>query len=129
MPKKETIKTRNSGTMTEAAFFAMIKNSLRKLSLRWIPMKQALELAQRPSEHENKLLKYEYQCAKCLNWFPKKDVEVDHIIPCGSFKAYEDIGNYVRNMLPENASSFMVLCKEHHLNKSLEEQGKQRNTR
>lgn len=101
-------KTRNAGTWTESAFKSFIRSMLRKGSFRWVPRKQALLAARRKSQSTNKLLKWEFQCAECGEWFPQKQVAVDHIEPCGSI---EDLNEFVARMYPEDPKAFQVLCK------------------
>lgn len=71
----------NGGTMTNSAFFGMLRATFRKASRWWIPVKQCKELAKRKSQSSNKRLKWEYKCADCGNYFPEKGISVDHIIP------------------------------------------------
>lgn len=114
MPKVKALKTRNGGTMTEAQFYSKLSNCLRRTFRWWIPMKIALDRARRNSQSSNKRLKFEYCCAHCGNWFPRKDVQIDHIIPCGTLRSLEDIAEVIIKMTPETPDSFQVLCKPDH---------------
>lgn len=119
---KKVIKTRNGGTMTEAQYFGKLRSSLRRSFRWWIPMKQALDAAKRTSENKtNKRLKFEYQCAKCGNWFPRSGVEIDHIEPCGSLLSLTDLVEFVEKLTPENPDAYQVLCKDDHKQKTQEE--------
>ena len=51
--------------------------------MKWPPKFEALRRAQRPSQSDNKKLKWEYQCAHCLTWNRGDNVSVDHITPWG----------------------------------------------
>lgn len=112
MAKTKIQKTRNGGTMTEAQYFGKLRSTLRRAFMWWIPMKQALEVAKRPSQNSlNKRLKFEYQCANCGEWFPRKEIHVDHVVPCGSLNTYDDIAQFVQNLTPEHADAYQILCK------------------
>lgn len=112
-------KTRNANTMTEAQFFQKIRHALRNAFRWWVPMQRALQKAGRPSQSANKRLKTEYQCAICKGWFPRTQVQIDHIHPCGSLNNYEDIPQFIKNLTPESVDSFQVLCKPDHKAKTL----------
>lgn len=117
----KVVKTRNAGTMTESQYFSKIRSILRSGFRYYKPMAIALENASRPYKGLNKRLKKEYQCAKCKEWFPRKEVEIDHLIPCGSLKCYDDIVPFIKNLTQEDPKSYQILCKPDHLNKTLEE--------
>lgn len=104
--------------MTEAAFFGKIRSSLRSAFRYWIPAKQALDRASRPYKGPNKRLKKEFQCAICKNWFKRADVEIDHIVGCGSLKDWNDLIPFIQRLTPENTDAFQVLCRVDHLTKT-----------
>ncbi len=84
-------------------------------------MALALEKAKRPARSLNKKIRFEYQCAICENYYVRTKVEVDHIVPCGSLKSYQDVAIFIERLTPEDVSAFQVLCKECHLKKTNEE--------
>lgn len=131
--RKKAPLVRNANTMTEAEFWQKIRYSLRKAFRFWNPMQQALKKASRPSQSSNKKLKYEYQCAKCQKWFPRTQVQIDHIIPCGSLNNYNDVVPFIMNLTQESADSYQVLCKKDHKVKTNQEKrsrnGKKRPTK
>lgn len=102
-----------SGTLTEAGFFGMIRSNLRRLSIRWKPRTEYMNSVRRPLENGGRS-KWEYPCEICKQWFIKAHVEVDHRIPCGSLKSFDDIGPFVKRLLCE-ADGFRILCKQCHL--------------
>jgi len=114
----KAIKTRNAGTMTEAAYFAKLRSTLRRAFMWWLPMKAALEAAKRKSQSTNKRLKFEYFCCECMNWFPRSQINIDHKTECGSLLCLEDLPQFVKNLTPENSSAFQVLCKQCHQSKT-----------
>lgn len=69
--------------------------------------------ARRKSRSSNKRLKWEYQCASCKKWFPDKEVKVDHIVPAGSIKSFEEVGRFLELLLIEK-EGLQVLCNECH---------------
>ena len=120
--KQKAPKTRNDGTLTEAEFFQQIRHGLRKQFRWWKPMLNALNKARRNSQNKkNPRLKYEYQCAICKKWFPRTGVQIDHKIPCGELRSYDDIVPFIKNLTREGTNSYQVLCKKDHLVKTKEE--------
>lgn len=121
MAKKKRIKapkTRNNGRWTEGEYFQRIRAALRRVFRFWEPMQIALKKASRPSQSTNKKLKWEYQCAYCKKWFPRKQVQIDHIVECGSLNNYDDLIPFLKRLTPENPNSFQVLCKKDHKKKT-----------
>lgn len=115
MAKKTTaVKTRNAGTLTESAYFSKIRSTLRSGFRWWKPMALALEKASRPYKGPNKRLKKEYQCNHCKDWKPRKEVEIDHIVECGSLKTLDDIIPFIIKLTPESPDAFQILCKPCH---------------
>jgi hypothetical protein len=113
----KSIKTRNNGTMTEAAFWGWIRSGLRNRSIYWKPINECLNLAKRKSQStSNKRLKFEYQCNSCKNWFARKEVEVDHIVPCGSLNK-ETVAVFIERLFCE-VNHLQVLCKNCHHSKT-----------
>lgn len=106
-------RTRAGDTMTEAEFWSFIRSALRQKSRWWKPISQVKQKARRNSKSTNKRLKYEYRCAMCKDWFPEKQVEVDHIIPAGTLTSGDDLKGFVERLFCE-ASGLRVLCKECH---------------
>lgn len=112
-PRKNIVpKTRNAGTLTESAFWSMIRSSLRARTRFWKPRLMALQKAKRKSQSTNKKLKWEFQCDKCKNWFPQKNVEVHHEIEAGSLKCATDLPGFVERLFAEEG--WVVYCKQCH---------------
>ena len=114
-------RTRNAETLTESQYWGKIRSALRNAFRYWKPMTIAVEEASRKYEGEDKRQKKEYQCNKCKKWFKRKEVNADHIIPCGSLRSYEDIEPFIKALTPEDPNRFQVLCKPCHQKKSNEE--------
>lgn len=116
-------KTRNSGTMTESAFWGWIRSLLRRASMHWKPITEAKNKAKRvkPKTKVGRH-KFEYQCNECKQWFPEKtgktkNIEIDHLIEAGSLKKAEDLPGFVTRLFCE-VDGLQVLCKECHNNKT-----------
>lgn len=117
-PKKQRVpRTRAGFTMTEAQFWGFLRSNLRLMSRKWAPRKHVLLACRRPNQSDNKRLKFEHQCSECLQWFPQKNVEVDHVIPTGSLLSFEDLPGFVERLLCE-ADGFVVLCEQCHRTKT-----------
>lgn len=114
-PKTNRVpRTRAGGEWTEAQFWAFIRSGLRSLSRKWPPIvRHAFNACRRPSQSENKRLKWEFQCNECQGWFPRKEVQADHIVPCGALKSFEDIPGFVERLLC-NEDGIRVLCVTCH---------------
>ena len=111
--KPKALKTRNSGTMTESQFWSFIRSTLRAKSRWWKPILECKQKAKRKYVGENKRQKWEYQCNHCKNWFPEKEICVDHIYPVGTLKCVEDLPKFVENLYCE-IDKLQVLCDKHH---------------
>ncbi len=112
--------TRNNETMTEAQFWAWIKQALRRLTMQWKPGTAYLKDIRRPYVGPNKHQKYEYPCEHCNQWFSIKEVEKDHIIECGAFGSWEEVAIWGSRAFIEKHCGWACLCKPCHLKKSLE---------
>lgn len=137
MPRKVAKKTtaRRKGTTppfephpdwTEARFFAFLRSALRAAWSRWPPKYKVLAEAKRKSESSNKRLKWEFQCNECKAWFPQKQVSVDHMVPAGTLRRFEDLPDFCRNLFV-GTESLQVLCDECHSRKSLAERQSTKN--
>lgn len=111
--KPIVIKPRNSGTMTESAFWSFIRSALRQKSRWWKPISECKSKAKRKYSGPNKRQKFEYKCNKCNNWFPEKEVSVDHITCAGSLHAGADIKGFIDRLFCE-IDNLQVLCDTCH---------------
>jgi 5-methylcytosine-specific restriction endonuclease McrA len=106
-------KTRNSGTMTESAFWSFIRSALRQKSRWWKPISECKLKARRAYKGPNKRQKFEYQCKKCKQWFAEKNINVDHIKPAGSLNCAEDLPGFINRLFCE-INNLQVLCEPCH---------------
>ncbi len=108
--KKVVVKPRAGGLMTESAFWSFIRSCLRSKSRFWPPIQECKKLGRRKSLSNNKRLKWEFQCSECKNWFPEKEIAVDHILEAGSLSCAEDLPGFVNRLFVE-VKDLQLLCK------------------
>ena len=122
MAKAKTIKRttrtklpreRNAGTMTNAMFWSFIRSALRNKSRWWKPITQCRMNSRRAYKGTNKRQKFEYQCNKCKNWFPDKQIAVDHKVPAGSLNNGDDLKGFVERLFCE-VEDLQCLCSNCH---------------
>lgn len=77
----------------------------------------ALNDAKRPYKGPNKLQKWEYQCNTCKNWFKLKEVQVDHIVACGTLSNEANSATFVARLFCLK-DGLQVLCKLCHQDKT-----------
>jgi 5-methylcytosine-specific restriction endonuclease McrA len=111
--RSRVTKTRNSGTMTESAFWSFIRSALRNKSRWWKPISECKQKSRRPYTGSNKRLKYEYQCNECKGWYPDKQINVDHIIPAGTLTCSTDLAGFIERLFCEQ-ENLQVLCSSCH---------------
>ena len=98
-----------------------LRSHLRRMSQRWKPIYGKLNEGKRPVTAEDKAkygnrIRYVYDCEVCHNWFPKREIEIDHIIPCGSIKDIStDVGPFVERLLCERDGLRRVCHECHHI--------------
>lgn len=107
-------------TWTEAKFWAFIRSGLRSKWTRWPPKYEVLAAAKRPYVGEDKRRKFEYQCASCGLWHPQKEVSVDHIVPVGTLKSWDDLVTFCQRLFVP-ATGLQVLCDTCHQAKTNQE--------
>ena len=118
--KSRVAKTRNSGTMTESAFWSFIRSALRNKSRWWKPITECKQKARRPYTGSNKRLKFEYQCNECKGWYPDKQINVDHIIPAGTLTCSKDLAGFIERLFCEQ-ENLQVLFEKCHNKKTADE--------
>lgn len=118
--KTRVEKTRGGGRYTESEYFSFIRSGLRSKSNRWPVKYDVLAAAKRNYEGPNKRQKFEFQCNHCKQWFPQKQVSVDHIIPAGTLRRFGDLARFVEILFCEK-NNLQVLCIQCHKQKSQHE--------
>ena len=123
--RSRVAKTRNSGTMTESAFWSFIRSALRNKSRWWKPITECKLKARRPYTGANKRIKFEYQCNECKGWYPDKKINVDHICPAGSLKSAQELPGFIERLFCE-VDNLQVLCTDCHDKKTANERNESR---
>lgn len=111
--KERVPKTRAGKTWTEARFWSFLRSALRLASRKWPPRRIALEASRRSYDGPNVRQKWEYQCAVCGRWWSAKQIEVDHISPCGSLRSFGDLATFAERLFCE-AEHLRVVDKVCH---------------
>ena len=119
--------TRCSNTMTEAEFFSWLLSNVRRSTIRWKPRNDQLNVYRVEYKGTDKRTKWHYRCENCSGFFKRKEIEVDHIIPCGGISCFEDIEGWYRRAFVEK-EGFRVLCKECHNRRTQQDRVMQRST-
>ena len=107
-------RTRNGGTETESMHMGKIRAALRNISRWWKPLQYALKAASKTT-FVGRRKQVVYLCSSCCNYYSRKSVEVNHIVPAGSLKTYDDLPDFCRRLFTEDVSQLEVLCKDCHL--------------
>jgi hypothetical protein len=68
-----------------------LRSVLRRAWSRWPARWECVKANSRPYVGRNKRRKIEVQCNICKHWWAQKEIQVDHVIPCGSLLTKEDI--------------------------------------
>lgn len=106
----------NNGEWTLARFNSFITSILRSGSRRWGPKYTTLASAKRGksiNEASGRLAE-KYECASCSGLFPARLVQVDHIVPMGQGRSWDD---FINELYCE-ADNLQVLCKTCHAEKT-----------
>lgn len=108
-------KTRNNGEWTEAKFNAFIKGGLRSISVRWPPRYKCLNEAKRGKKINpaSGRLAEHYECNRCHQLFPGKEIEVNHIEPVVPLSGFRSWDETVNRMFCE-APGLEAVCKPCH---------------
>lgn len=108
---------------TAARHRAFIISGLRAASRRYPPKFETLNEAKTEKKINEKTgrIAQHYQCKKCKQDFPAKDVQVDHKKPVVDPKTgFVDWNTYVERMFCKK-SNFQILCRSCHLEKTKKE--------
>lgn len=117
---RQIIKSEVYPAWSRSKFFTFIRSGLRRLWSRWPPKYELKKKVRRKNQSTNRKLKWEYQCKKCTKWFADKLISVDHIVACGTLLDYNDLPNFVKNLLC-GEDNLQVLCKKCHQSKTTSE--------
>lgn len=113
MKRQKVERTRAGGLWTEARFWQFIRTALRHASQRWPARIQAKQQCRRSYKGPNKRQKWEYQCRCCKQWVADKHFQMNHLIPCGSVRSFEELAVFAQRLFCE-ADGFEGLCLSCH---------------
>ncbi len=100
---------------TEAFVLSRIRATLRKLSMQMPAIRECkLRCRRAYTAGVNKQQKFEYFCSDCKEYFPEKEVQVDHIEPAGSLRSFDDLAGFARRLLFCGPEGLRVLCLRCH---------------
>ena len=125
MKKQRAVRTRNANTMTEAEYWERVRSALRKKFAYWRPAQEAVKRAERGTVKNLKTgrQKKVYQCAACGLLGFREEMHIDHIDPCGSLRAAEDVAPFLERLTCEDGSKYQLLHKTCHQEKTNEGRG------
>lgn len=107
---------------TDARFWSFLRSALRRAWTKYPNKYKALNAAKRRKPSARGRQKYEYQCAECSKFFAGKNVSVDHIIPAGSLRSWDDIAGFCSRLFCK-LEDLQVLCYKCHKAKTNAERG------
>lgn len=113
-------RTRNGGTWTEARYWQSVRSGLRRLFRFWKPAVAALHAARFPCKGPNGQ-KWAYLCHDCKKPFPRKQVQIDHVVPCGALTHLDHLADFVRRLTPEDPAAYQILCLACHGQKTVKD--------
>lgn len=107
-------RTRAGGEWSEAQFWGFLRSGLRQLSRRWPPLVRHVWLeSKQPYIGPNTRAKWAYQCAQCRSWGMRKEMQADHIVPCGTLKSFDDLAGFTERLFVEQ-DGLQILCERCH---------------
>lgn len=113
MVKKIIQKPFADGTMTNSAFFSMLRSALRNKSRWFLSVNKARERVKVPYIGSNKKKKWVYKCEGCFKLFDAKSINVHHLQECGTLKSFEDLPEFTKRLFC-NSDELICLCENCH---------------
>lgn len=98
---------------TQAAYFAWVRGQIRRGLWSRNPIKNYIKRQARKPAPKGSRAKFVITCEFCRKDHAQTKIEVDHIIPAGSLKNWEDIGPFMQRML-NPSGGYRLLCKPCH---------------
>jgi hypothetical protein len=108
---------RNGATWSEARYWQQVRSCLRRGFRFWRPAVLALEAARvaAPGPRGRKWL---FRCEACEKLHLRRNVEIDHRVPCGELRSVEHVAEFLARLTPEDPGAYAVLCRTCHRKKS-----------
>lgn len=109
----------NGGLWTEGRFNSFVTSILRSGSRRWGPKYQTLNDSKTEKKTNPKTgrVAQHFMCAACGKDFPQREVQIDHIIPIGFDKTWDE---FINGLYCES-DNLQVVCIQCHKKKTLTE--------
>lgn len=118
--KKQTVRKKRivdrpfaDGALTNAAFFGMIRATLRNKSRWWPSISICRNRVRVPYTGINKRRKWSYVCDECHKVFDVKQINVHHKIEVGELKTFEDLPGFTKRLFC-NSQDLVALCENCH---------------
>jgi len=100
---------------TEKFILSRIRATLRRLSMQMPAIRECkLRVRRAYTLGINPRQRYEFECNHCHEFFPEKQVQVDHVVPAGSLQSFDDVGPFARRLLFPDQKDLQVLCERCH---------------
>jgi len=99
---------------SDVKFWGFIRSALRKAFQRY-PNKYKCQA-------QAKVGRGIWACAYCGKHVKAKEIAVDHIIPCGSLRCWDDLLPFVQRLFCK-ITGLQMLCKTCHYTKTMHERG------
>ena len=106
---------------SKAQRMSAIRSGLRRIfHWYWMPAKDVKAAAKVGNR---------WQCAECKGLFLSKEVQVDHIVECGSLKDESDMIDFCTRLYALDKKAYRALCKDCHQIKTNAERLARKNKR
>jgi 5-methylcytosine-specific restriction endonuclease McrA len=115
--RQRVVKSRNAGQWTEARYWQAVRSALRRGFRFWGPAKAAL-MAARVAAPGPRGRKWLFLCAGCGKLFLRRQVQIDHVVPCGQLTCLEHIPGFLARLTPEDPAAYAVRCTHCHQRKT-----------
>lgn len=91
------------------------------MTLAWKPRQICIKEGTRPYKGPNKRQKVEVHCEGCNQWFPRQQVEADHVGEgAGSLRSFEDVAGFLERLFAER-EGWRRLCVSCHEKRTAEQ--------
>lgn len=98
---------------TKSAYFSWVRGQIRRGLWSRNPIKNYIKRQAAKPAPRNSRAKKVITCEFCQKDHAQSKIEVDHIIPAGSLKDWDDVGPFMERML-HPAGGYRLLCKPCH---------------
>ena len=101
-------------TLSNSAFFSLIRSALREKSRWWYPIKVCRERARVIYVGNSRKRKWMYKCEMCGSIIvDAKATVVHHLVECGKLNSFEDLPTFTKNLFCDS-NLLQLLCNQCH---------------